>query len=319
MSNVNTLNVGGTNFPIEDTEARRRIAAVSEVVAGDPSALGTNVQAQFAAEINAAPFSGDVWAWVKARIVAGNFDGLNVGDFIPFSADGNSYKAEIAGINTYKRYGDVEPGLGNHIDFITRDCHPTTFVWNKANYNNGIVGQPYPWLSSDIYARLNSLAINVPSAAVIDGAPVAVDYTTTGILTTLPVSLQNVIVTKRQYSPRRQSNGVLLVDDNSGGWIDMGKLWLPTEIEVYGCNMWGSVNSPLQAYDKCGSQQYPIFSCKMRRVKGAGDGGARSTWWLSTPRGGNSTGVAYVNSSGYAGISGAAASAVRVPLCFRIA
>ena len=325
--NVNTINLSGVNFPIEDTTARAAATAAQNAAnnalsqanaGGDPSTLGANAQTQFAAEINAAPFSGNVWAWIQARIKAGNFDGLAIGDFIPFTADGNNYKAEIAGINTYKRYGDVE--VGNHIDFITRDCHPTAFLWNRANYNNGTTVSSYPWLASDIYARLNSLQMNVPNATTHTPALVSADYRTVGgILNTLPTALQNVIVTKRVLLPMRYTAGALLIDDNSWGWVDAGKLWLPSEMEVYGTNAWGTLNPANPGWSVGGFQQYPIFAHNMRRVKGAGDGGARSAWWLLSTRGGLSTIVAIVGNGGYASNANATSTAIRVPLCFRIA
>ena len=285
-----------------------------QAVNDDPSVLGADLSAAFATEISS--FSS-VWAWIQNRIKAGNFTGLRVGDYIPFTAGGNNYKAEIAGINTYKNYGDT--AIGNHIDFITRDCHPTAFVWNKVGYNNGTSVSPNPWLASDLYARLNSLQMEVPNGTGAGGTPlVSVDYRTTGIFNTLPTALQNVIVPKRQLIPRRYTSGELLVDDNSWDWRDVGKLWLPTEVEVYGCPIWGSYVSPNQGWASGGSVQYPIFANNMRRVKGAGDGGSRAPWWLSSTRGGNSTSVCYVSSNGSADNYHASYTSIRVPLCFRV-
>ena len=196
MSKINKITLDGVTYEVEDSTARRMI----ESTGGDPSAPGANLATLFSAEIAAAPHSGNVWSWIKARITAGNFNGLAVGDSIPFTADGNSYNAEIAGINTYKGYGDTE--VGNHIDFITRECHPTAFVMNRANYNNGTTVSPSPWLASDLYARLNSLQQDVPNTTTAGGTPlVNADFRTTGILTTLPQALRDVIVQKRLLLP----------------------------------------------------------------------------------------------------------------------
>lgn len=310
MDNINKLNVGGKDYNVEDTDARRALGSMG----GNPSALGADLSQAFATEIAGFP---SIWAWIQARIKAANFTGLYVGDYIPFSAAGNNYKAEIAGIDTYYRYGDQE--VGHHIDFITRDCHPDTHVWNKVNFNNGLAAEKSPWLCSDLYAWLNSKAMNVPNAASADPATVAVDYTASGVLNTLPSTLAAVIVEKRALVPIRHTAGQLLIDDNSWEWKNVGKLWLPYEVEVYGCGMWGTINPANPGYSTGGFVQYPIFANNMRRIKGVGDGGARSSWWLASVRGGYSTYCAHVTSRGNADNASATDTAIRAPLCFRIA
>lgn len=209
MENVNMVSIGGM---------------ASSVYSGD------DLTFKFAADISGFP---SVWDWIKARIQAGSFIGLHVGDYIPFLAGGNSIKAEIAGINTYYKSGNPDI-IGHHIDFISRDCWPETHVWNKVDYNNGTTVSPYPWLASDIYAWLNSLAINVPNTATANPALVAVDYTTTGVLDKLPTALRNVIVSKWVLLPQRYRADALLTDDNASIWVEMGELWLPSEFEVCG-------------------------------------------------------------------------------------
>jgi hypothetical protein len=253
-----------------------------------------------------------VWDWIKARIQAGFFAGIQVGDYIPLTlSDGKAFKMEVAGIDTYYRYGIAD--VGHHIDFISRDCHPDAHVWNKVNYNNGTTVSPHPWLASDLNAWLNSLQTNVPNAATADPALVAVDYSTTGILDKIPAALQNAIVVKNMLLPIRYSAGTLLTNDNSWSWANLGKLWIPSEIEVYGCEHFGSKNG----HSSGGFQQYPIFANNMRRVKGAGDGGTRTAWWLLTASGWSSVSCAVVGSDGN-GVDAPATASVLVPLCFRI-
>lgn len=273
---------------------------------------GIDLTVKYAAEIAAEPYNGDAWAWIKARIQAADYTGLHIGDYIPFVAGGNVIKAEIGGIDTYYNYGDT--AVPHHIDFISRDCWPDTHVFNKVNYNNGTSVSPSPWLASDLYAWLNSLAMQVPNATTANPAMVDVDYSATGVYDKLPAELKAVIVQKRALLPSRYTAGSLLTDDNSWAWADMGKLWIPSEIEVYGCEHWGSKNG----YSSGGFQQYPIFATNMKRVKGAGDGGARAGWWLLSAYGGISTSFASVSYVG-TGYSGASNAAIRAPLCFRIA
>lgn len=100
---------------------------------GDPY-QGVDLAVKFAAEI--ANYT-DEWAWIKARIQAGNFSEIHVADYIPVVANGDTYKARIMGINTYKGYGDTE--VGEHIDWIFEELWPTLKPINPANYNNGLI------------------------------------------------------------------------------------------------------------------------------------------------------------------------------------
>jgi hypothetical protein len=285
---------------------------------------GIDLTLRFAGEIS--HFNNDPWAWIQTRIRSGDYEGINVGDWIPFVSEGNNYQAEIAGINTYTEYGRNITGesanyqVPNHIDFITRDCNPTPFIMNRANYNNGTSVSPNPWTASELFARSNNLQMDVPSTDIANGLPlINVDFREIGIFNTLPITLQNVIVQKRQYVPRRYTANTLLHEDNGGDWNNVGYLWLPTEIEVYGCRHWSGVSSPNQGWSSSGSQQYPIFANNMKRIKHAGIGGARTNWFTSVPRGGNSASFVSVSTFGDASSNNASNIAIRIPLCFRIA
>ena len=78
---------------------------------------GMDLSLKFAEEIKGYT---SVWKWIQARIKAGNFYGIHVGDYIPFNCT-NSAKtrivAVVAGIDTYYKYGDQQ--VGHHIDFIS--------------------------------------------------------------------------------------------------------------------------------------------------------------------------------------------------------
>jgi hypothetical protein len=82
--------------------------------------------------------------------------------------------------------------------------------------------------------------------------------------------------------------------------------------------MWGSNLSPNQGLASGGFVQYPLFANNMKRIKGAGDGGARASWWLLSARGGIATTCCSVSGNGIA-YTGGASSANRAPLCFRVA
>ena len=284
---------------------------------------GQDLTTKWAAEIAASPYNGDAWAWIRARIRAGNFIGIHTKDYIPFKTKNNvNLKAEIAGINTYTNYGDS--AVGKHIDFICRELWPTLHVINKVNYNNGvpaftpeggteIAAQEYPWLACDLYHYINSLAGYVPNATTLNPEMVAVDYTADGIYYQLPDALQAVIVEKRALLAKRYSASGLLTDDNGWGWTNIGKLWLPTEWQVYG----GPVRGGKGGYACSGSAvQYPIFIGNMNRVKYRS--GGRYLWWLLSSYSGGAAYWCFVGGDGGAGNAGASNTTVAAPVCFRI-
>ena len=202
------------------------------------------------------------WAWIKARIASSNFSQLHVGDYIPFTTtNGRTFQAQIAGINIYKGYGD--PEVGNHIDFITRELWPDTFQMNLVGFNNGASSdKQVPWLASNGYLFVNSLAGQVPNSTTKPLEMTDVNYTSGGIYFYFPDDLKAVIVEKRIYAQTRFGNSGILTDDNSGAWVNAGKLWLPDEYEVMGARLMTTTGWFCGGY-----VQYPIFAHSMSRVK----------------------------------------------------
>lgn len=296
---------------------------------------------------------------------------MNIGDFIPYTANSKNYKAHIAGINTYKNSGDV----GNHIDFVTDKAFGTAHAYNKAAYNNGLIpvetitgdgtttefvltkemtevasvkmgstsltgwtydattytltfaeapsagsitvtgtGEKCPWLASDLYHWLNSKAGQVPNGKTVNPAVVHVDYTSGGVYYYLPDTMKAVIVEKRAYLPERYNASQLLTDDNGGSFHDMGKIWVPSEVEVYGAPLYGS------KFASAGSCQYPIFhSMENRKKVNISNPGQQISWWHSSPYSGSAAdacaGAFNVNAAHIAANSTGGFAVV----CFRIA
>lgn len=271
---------------------------------------GDDLSAKFSSEIGGA----DVWAWLKSRIGSGNFDDIRVGDYINVTCkNGTVLQQQIAGINTYRGYGD--PEIGNHVDFISRNLWPVSHTVNPVLWNNGFSGAQCPFVASDLYLWLNSLAgtVAADTAAPPDTALASVDYTNDGIWVQLPDSLKAVISDKVFYAPRRYSSSGVLSKDTGGEIISLGKLWLPMEMEVYGTAIFGS-----SGYGICGGVQYPIFSNRQAMVKRYGDNEWRSGWWLASAADGKTTSFCGVSSMGVAVSSNATSSGTRVPVCFRI-
>lgn len=283
--------------------------AVGEKLIDSTVYQGVDLTAKFAEEIKN---YSDEWAWIKARITAGNYAGLHVCDYIPITCS-NGYKlnAQIAGINTYTGYGNQE--VGNHIDFICKELWEDPHVMNKVDYNNGNANSSSPFLASDLNYWLNSMSGTVPNSKTDSAVTAEVDYTADGILYYLPDKLKNQIITKRVMMPSRYTEGSVLTQDNSWGWQSIGKLWIPSEVEVYGMTCWGN-----SGYGAGGFVQYPIFIGNMNRVKKRCSSNPRYIWWLLSTVANNSTNFTVVSFYGNCSYTPANAVQVAAPVCFRI-
>ena len=291
---------------------------------------GVDLSVKFAKEI--ANYS-DVWAWIKARITAGNYEGIHVGDKIPFqlsagtvgsdSIPAKNMWAQIAGIDTYYGNGYAIANnngacvAGHHIDFISTECIPKTIQWNPTDNNNGTLEQNNPWLASKLYAYLNG--VNNYTTSAYNNVAHGFDASAGGVLQLLPMALQNVITMKSLYLGKKYSaSGLLNTHSASHDIWGIGKLWVPTEIEVYGC----AIHSAEKAadgkdYNNFGAPvQYPLFAgangYTQNRCK------KRLAWWLLSPCGGSSSDACYVSYIGGAYANGCAHTNVCAPVCFRI-
>ena len=287
---------------------------------------GVDLSVKFANEIKG---FANVWAWIKDRIQKNNYSGIHVGDKIPFALAGGtisdgttSYNitaktlyAQIAGIDTYYGYGDST--VGHHIDFISTACIGTNIPWNPQNNNNGTANQANPWLASKLYACLNG--VNNYTTSAFNSVAHGYDASSGGVLQMLPTELQNVIIEKRLYAPTRYSASGILTDTPSAAWLNQGKLWLPTEIEVQGSAICSGGSHDQYGVDRniCGAPvQYPLFvgSNSYRNNKNKN----RVNWWLSSVPSGSSAQACIVNNSGIANAHDCANAHITAPVCFRI-
>ena len=140
-----------------------------------------------------------------------------------------------------------------------------------------------------------------------------------GVLQLLPTELQNVIKQKTLYIPKRYSASGLLTESNASHDVwGIGKLWLPTEFEVYGAPIHsaGKADNGLD-YNNFGSPvQYPLFAGSNSYRNNLNKN--RVYWWLSSVCGGSSTNACYVNGSGHAYAIGCTVTYISAPVCFRV-
>lgn len=312
-----------------------KVPNVKQIEQNQPATLiadrlyqGQNLATKFASEIAS---YASVWLWIKARIQAGNFAGIHVGDYIPFtttagtvgssSVGAASFNAQIAGIDTYYGFGDTQ--AAHHIDFITKEVFPLEIKWNPTDNNNGTATYNNPWLACALKGLLNGE--NNSSTGYGDIAH-GINAAGKGLLQRLPADLQNAIVTKRMIIEKRFSTSGLLTASNGWDWNDMGKLWVPNENEVYGCQVWSASfpNTEIYPWASHGTVQYPLFAATCGRICNrikpiAGQPTSRSTWWLCTTRSGLSSHACLVSHYGEANGNMTTNTGIRAPLCFRIA
>lgn len=162
--------------------------------------------------------------------------------------------------------------------FISRDCLETLYPVNDTNTNTG--GFP----ASKLKTILNTTIFN-----------------------TLPEDLRAVIKADKRLGSIK----------GNWGWKDDQKLWLPSELEVWGHNTWSEVG-----YGNGNGIQFPIFAGSLRHIckgqgKGSAERGSRVGWWCSSPYASNTTHFCSVYSTGYAN-NDVASTAQGVPVCFTI-
>ena len=284
---------------------------------------GVDLEVKFASEI--AQY-GNVYAWLNARKNAGNYDGIHIGDYFHtslkagtiagYSIPAQNFKCRIIGLNTYKSCADN--AIGNMIYVSTDEVIDTPIKWNPTDNNNGTNNIKSPWLASAMYAILNGVNNYDTSSGYNKAAHGANGGA--GIISLLPSELQAVLKQKRNILDERYSASGLLTGGTGWNWADMGKLWLPNEIEVYGCGIRSNVCQTQGFwFPEAGlSIQFPWFAnnCE-NRIKRRIDNG-RCNWWLSSVASNNSTGVCYVANYGLASGYAATDATVYAPLCFCI-
>ena len=287
---------------------------------------GRNLSTVFANEISSYT---DAWSWIKARITAGNYAGLYIGDYIPLTINAGSiggvsiaqqtFQMQIAGIDTY--YGCTDIDLGHHVDFISRELVDTSTnpLWNPSSSNNGTANTIYPWLASNIYAWLNG--VNNYTTNAYDKLAHGGNYSSGGLLQLLPSSVQNLIITKRNSLDQRYSETTALTYSTGWAWKDMGKLWLPNEIEVYGTQIRSNLGYGQGYWNPEANMgiAYPLFLGSGYRCIKYTSTGIKSGWWLSSSTACNATDCCLIDSTGRVNGLTAMHSWNRVPICFRIA
>ena len=281
MADLSAFSINGSSYNLKDTSARNTANAVTTAEEYDRQHIinaygGRSLASTFANEIG----SQSIYTWLRNRARNGNFAGLRIGDYIdvPITAGANvpaqTVRYRIGAIDQYYQCGDT--AKGHHIVMVPRapvsvtgdKASNTSYLqWRAENDNNGTSTEKHPYLCSKLH-----------------------DWEINDFLPALPSDLQAAIMVQRVLLEERYSSSGKLTEASGWSWADLGKIWSPSEMEVYGCPVWGS-----KGYSVGFDSQFPIFSDTASRIVGG-----RVTWWLRSVMGGSSSYACYVNSNGNA-------------------
>ena len=281
----------------------QKIAALEEVdedFRGGPILLNTqqanntfegrDIEVLFEAEI--ANGYANAWEYLADRVdlakTAGKkaYAGLRERDFMNVPVESNTYPYEIGGFDYDRGCGDPEQGPS--IIMVTHMAFPERVKWNNTNDNNGTAAQPFPYLASNVY-----------------------DYLNNTLLPKFPAEVRAVMKERIALIESRYSASGKLTASNSWAWKPIGRLWLPSEPELFGRNQWGD------PYGDAQGSQFPNFRDPSDRIFRTPDG-ERSNVWSRSVAAGNSVTACNAYANGIANDSSTASTWVGVAPCFLI-
>ena len=298
MADIDQIRLSnGTTYTIKDATSRTDSATAKTQEEFDrqlacgvyPGRALTSIP-EIAAEISSA---GNVYAFLHNRARAANFANIRIGDYFDVPVTGyGTVRYRIGGVDTYYQCGDT--AMGHH--FLCVPLAPVTMpasseyttngsyiMWNTTADNNGTAEESSPYLASNLHAwEINEF------------------------LPALPSALQGYLLERRDLVEVRYSASAKLTASTGWKWASLGKVWSLSEMEVYGCNVWGTPGHSQGLGDKL-----PIFQQTKDRIKGG-----RVDWWLRVVSGSSASDVCGVSYSGGAGSNSAAYARVRALPCF---
>ena len=294
MANAKYFNIGGEDYQIIDEQAREDATqALADAEHDRQASIGAYPGRDLATILAGEIGSGTVYDSLHARAESGDWSGLRVGDYmdVPLvSASGvtsqQSVRFLLAHADPYYKCGDAEKG--HHLAFMAAApitvspsysgvANSSYLPWNKTSTNNGTSSDKHPYTCSQLKGW------------------------ETAFEACLPEGLTKCLLTQRVLLEERYSASGALTDSNSWSWQDIGKVWSPSETEVYGQRVWGT-----DGYSVGFDCQFDLFRDTAHRLNGS-----RNAWWLRSVGGGSSSYVCYVGYDGRANHNDAASGWVR--------
>lgn len=298
MPNATRLNVNGQTLLLADGEARAKADAALEVATllraqSIDTFGGRNLATQFSGEI--LNFENE-WEWLQDRTQRGDFSGLMIGDYLDVTlTTGSQMRYRIGAIDPY--YGACDSPMGHHIAMIPDEAVSVSgsyavngdhLVWNTSGKNQGTASEKHPYLVSTLHK-----------------------WETDVFYPMLPLIVRERIKTHRVLLEERYSTAGDQTKATGWSWADLGKIWSPSEVEVYGSTVWGT---PGYSYGfEC---HFPIFAMTKDRIKYTGQ--ERADWWLRAPSGSSATAACSAHATGTATTGSVTNTGLRPLPCFLI-
>lgn len=234
-----------------------------------------------------AKFGGDAYAWIQHRIQTNNVNDIFIGDTLPafnveYDGDTYTYTPRVWRIG---KQTDYKPSQTSYIDFICdelwfyRITYQAGDGWNNGIYapNNtyGSIYINYSWLCSLARAYLNGAqGYYISNGGVYFTGDLSTPSPIYNVYGMFPNSLKNVIIDKSKYLSERLPTtagtdtakaGTSPKTTDSHQYLvqNVGKLWLPNEVEYFGVQKLGTELAGTSVIDKNTlTARFPQFRSK---------------------------------------------------------
>lgn len=245
--------------------------------------------------------SSNIANWLSYRASQGNFEGIHIGDFVDISVGGKTVRYRVGAIDPYYGTGS-DKKLGHHIVMVPDvpwtlstaidgtygvGTSNSCISWATTNSNNGTSSQNHPYLASNLHK-----------------------WETEVFLSKFPQEWQDAMVERQALLEGRYSASSTLTDSTGYTWQSLGKIWSPSEVEVYGTIVWGTPGITFGT-----DSQFPIFSQSKNRNSRSGTTSAVA-YWLRTVCGSSSVNVCTISGTGSVTASPANGTSTRPLPCF---
>ena len=233
----------------------------------------------------------NAWEWLADRVdlqssTGNGYMGLLPHDFVPETIGSDEIPMILGGFDLDEGCTDTEqaPGIFFHMGNVVGQGTQ----WNTSNNTQGNSTNAAPYMVSNIKNYLDNT-----------------------LLPLFPSTMRAHMGERRNLLETRYTSGQTLSDSTSFAWNNLGRLWLLSEIEVYGHHQFGG------KWTGACDTQWPIFKRTKDRIR-RDVGGTRRYWWLLSVVAGSSTYCCPVGISGYAYLHLASVSGVAVAAGFKV-
>lgn len=196
--------------------------------------------------------SSHIANWLASRVSQGNFEGINIGDWVDIPCTGVTRRYVIAAIDPY--YQQSQSRMGHHIVMVPNtkwNLDPSRdgsyamgngnvyILWNTTADNNGTATEQSPYLVSNLHKWELEVALKQ-----------------------FPQQWQDVMIDRWVCSEIRYSASSKLSNPTGSKWSNLGKLWSLSEVEFNG----RTIRSSLKYGSNLTDVQFPIFETRKKAI-----------------------------------------------------